>query len=131
MANEQAIIDGLERNLKNLRTEERNYDEQVQNLSFINKLIAKEIDINKEMVEVLADTKRNKRLEPKFQFENDADFLKLQAQLDRLGVEKKMHELRLNIDRNEHVISNAAEELKRIRAEIPRAEESLRKAKGE
>ena len=61
-------VDAAERNLRNLETELENYEGQIANLKLLNELIDAETDISKRMIKIIA--KHNKRLDPKFEFEN-------------------------------------------------------------
>ncbi len=123
-------VDNLERNLKNLKDEYRNYKEKVDGLKQIIVFAKRELALQMKLVDIVTNPSSNKRLDPKFEFENTPQYLAFQAELDRLGLEKKMFELQQMILMHDRSIENAQDEIDRIEAEIPRAEKKLNDARG-
>ena len=115
-----------ERNLQNLKNELEQYMGQKNNLKLFNDLFAEELVVMSEMIPII--TAHNKRLEPKFEFEQRDDFLKVAAKMDLVNHKKKLADISPNIQKNEQVIRNAEKEIARIEAEIPRAEARVAEA---
>lgn len=128
---DKAIVDGLERNVKNLQTEHRNYSEQLKNLTRVNELIENEVSLNNEWVDMICKDGGLKRLDPKLAFENSEEHLELQRRMEYHSVEKKNNELLLQKQRNDRTIENCTTEIVRIEKELPRAEKKLSEARGE
>ena len=125
----QIELDRLEKDLKNLKMELRNYTEQVENFAVDRELIVREIAIQSRFVGIIGSD--NKRLQPKYEFENKPEFLANMALLDALGKEREIEKLKRDLQVIDRTVENASVEIERIKRTIPAVEEKIAKAKGE
>lgn len=124
---EKASTEQLESNLSNFLTEREQYLKHKAHHERLVELHMKRLALH-EKLSGISDVK-NAPLEPQYEFQKDAEWVRLQSELLQLESEAKRQEMRDEIDRLTGIITKTAEELARFDAAIPAVEAELARRK--